>query len=163
MYIVTGKISALSLVAHAECDTRSPRNRRYISCGRERARTSVAFAVRSSRRQGSRVLQPHPFVTRSPPPSDRIIFFPPVSPSRPVYIYGHGARPEIPANPEIRRCMPCAMYLRRFAATRSGSLLFVRVYRILRAFSVTHNRPITVIEISLGTFEVAQGGGGSSQ
>lgn len=62
---------------------------------------------------------------------------------------------EIPANPEIQRCMPCVTYSRRFAATRirrtaGGSPLFVRVYRIHRAFSSRplRNRLITVIYIS---------------
>lgn len=132
--VVGGKIFVLSFVARATNATHvRHENRKYILRGREDS--PAASAVRPLRRQGSRVLRgnffillPHPFAPVRPV----ILFFAAVPPLGPLRTNLVREILQIPRSGDVTLCVT---YSRRFAATRSGSPLFVRVYRNLRALS----------------------------
>lgn len=117
---VGGKIP--SFVAHEKCGARFRCEIENISRGPVSARRHLplSLSVRLADRNNEfppRKLRPFAISSAQ---AYHFFFFLPFLSFRFFFVYARTRDlAEIPANPEIRRCMPCVTYSRRFAATRS--------------------------------------------
>jgi len=148
MYIVTERSLHFLSSLRGECGTRSSRNRKYILRRRD-ARTSVAFAVRSLRRQGSQVLLHRSSILRF-----SIIFF-----SRPSLLSNLYARTSRRSHKsgDSEMYAVCDVFEVLCSDTIGIPAVCSRLSNPSGALVASRSQPITEIYLIVSVFEIVRG------